>query len=151
MSTEMVVVWCRPKNGGRHRIAAVEPHIVDGVVHYMLRYKAQVIHPSGGGDFQTYGAQASDPLNLSSSTTFEAYCPSCKSPLQLSSQQLYSLLAEAQREQRTTEMVVRPDAALDADKAWRLAAQLNGLPQGSIYPDAKNRRRKDPRGPDLTS
>jgi len=149
LGTELVVVWCKPKNGGRHRIATVEP-VVDGAVYYRLRYTAQVIHPSGGGDFQTYGAETSDPLNVSASTTFEAYCPSCKAPLQLSSQQLYSLLGEAQREQRTTEMVVGPNAALAADKAWREAAQLNGRPQDSVYPDGKNRLRKDPR-PDLTA
>ncbi|WP_201358592.1 hypothetical protein [Mycobacterium paraintracellulare] len=145
MSTELVRVWCNPPKGGRHRIATVVPDVIESVTYYKLLYKAEAGTLSEQGERQTFAVDASDFIDNSSSTTYEAYCPGCKAPIQLNSQELQSCIDQAQHQKRTIEIRVSPKSALEVDRLWQKAAELNQRPQDSIYPNAKNRLRNDPR------
>jgi hypothetical protein len=147
MSTELVKVWCNPakRQSGRHEIATVMSDVVNGVLYFTITYKDQVTTVSETRDFQTFASEVSRPLVDNESTTYAAYCPGCKAPVQLNSQQLQPLIVEALREHRVVEMNVSPDAAIETDRQWRTAREYMGMASESIYPAAKDRLRTDPR------
>jgi hypothetical protein len=150
MSTELVTVWCKPKNGGRHRIATVVSDVVNGLPYYTVKYRTQATTPgpaagTDASNFQTFAAESTDPLVDNASTTFNAHCPGCKAPIQLNSQQLWAGVVESQQKQQLVEIEVNPKAAIESDWQWQLANEFNNRPGGSLYPEGKKRLRTDPR------
>ena len=116
---DVTKVFC-PRN---HRVGTVVAD-ADGL---LVDYSALVLHRDG-----MFGADSANRLRDDAADVFEAYCKSCRKPVQLDARQLRSAAKAGQRD------IVQPYGdTLDA--VWVDAGRT------PMYPPGTTRHKRDPR------